>query len=127
MTIEQSPINYRGYTIKFVFTKTTTAHSAQGGCAFVVCHSTGALFGLGVKAFRLVEKEITEEIQRHLFEIGLAQVMALIDQGTYIKNHYYCYEWVADNPQAPFKEIDCHDPRWGMAPPVLDLECKGIG
>jgi len=126
MAIEQSPINYRGYTIKFVSMKATT-QSAQGGCAFVVCHNAGALFGLGVKAFTFVAEDITEEIQHQLFEIGLAQVMALLDKGTYIENHYYCYEWVANNPQAPLKEIDCRDPRWGMIPPVLDLECKEIG
>ncbi len=120
---EYSILNYREYIIKYVYRKTTNAHGAQGGCAFVVCHGQDTAFGVGVKVFTFVEEDITEEVQQNLFEIGKRKVFEMIDRSEFVKGKYYCYEWKVENQQSLLDKLDCNTPRWGMIP-LIEHECS---
>jgi hypothetical protein len=122
--MQQSPIQYRDYSIKFVFRKTTLKQGAQGGYAFAVCDGSNTVLGIGVKVFTFVEEDITEKIQQQLFELGRKQICAMIDSGEFESGRYYCYEWLVNDPQHSIQEIDCRDQRWGTVLPSLEHECE---
>ena len=115
MNTKLSPIICEGYIIKRIPTgPKTTNHGAQAGYAFIVCHNSHALFGLGVKVFLNVEEHITEDIKKILLRLGNEEVCSRIKQNEFEEGQYYCYEWTPNNPLTTLREVNCNDEKWGM-------------
>jgi hypothetical protein len=126
MTVDLSPIEYKGYRVKPIEIprKLSNSQNVQGGYAFVVCQGVRAVFGLVVKRYYFVEEDITENDNHELFKLGKEKIFALIDKDEFDEGGYHCYEWAPDNSPSQLKKVDCRSRGWTSAPFDLDYECK---